>query len=93
LKGEKPSAKFCLLDNKEKGFCIITGDEKWIYFDCKRRKIICDPANPQHRRKSGIPSGKKVMLSIWWDQKDIMYHELKSDQTVTGDLYRKQLSV
>jgi len=24
LKGEKPSAKFCLLDNKEKGFCIVS---------------------------------------------------------------------
>jgi len=33
-----------------------------------------------------------VMLCIWWDQLGVVYYELlKPSQTITGDLYRKQL--
>ena len=43
LKDEKPSAKFCLLGNKQ-SFSKLWRDEKWIYFDNpKRQKTICDP--------------------------------------------------
>ena len=37
-------------------------------------------------------SWKKVMLCIWWDQLDVVYYELlKSNETITGVLYRTQL--
>jgi len=58
LKGEKSSAKFCLLDNKEK-FLHCTEDEKWIYFNNPNRKTVYDPANPQHRRQSGISTERR----------------------------------
>ena len=36
--------------------------------------------------------GKKVMLSVWWDQKGIIYWELlEPKQTITADLYSQQL--
>ena len=32
------------------------------------------------------------MLCIWWDQLGVVYYELlKPNETITGDLYRKQL--
>ena len=40
LKGETILVKFCLIVSKEKSFLhrIVTGDEKWIYFDTLKRK-------------------------------------------------------
>jgi len=36
--------------------------------------------------------GKKLMLCIWWDQLGVVYYELlKSNETITGALYRTQL--
>ena len=73
---------------------IVTGDEKnWIYFE-----------NPKRKRSwvtSGEPStsiarpnryGRKTMLCVWWDQKDVMYYELlKSGETVNTERYRQQM--
>ena len=34
----------------------------------------------------------KVMLCIWWDQKDVLYYELlKLGETINGERYRTQL--
>jgi [histone H3]-lysine36 N-dimethyltransferase SETMAR len=73
---------------------IITGDEKWIYFDNPKRKHSwTDPGKtPKLISKANI-HGKKVLLCIWWDQKGILYYELlKPGQTVTGDRYNEQLT-
>jgi len=73
---------------KKKSFLwkIITGDEKWLYYD-----------NPVNKKQwlspvqSPIPTAmpkihrKKVMLCVWWDQKGVIYWELlKPKQTVTA---------
>lgn len=39
-----------------------------------------------------VINGAKITLRISWDIKVVLYHELlKSDQTITGNLYRTQL--
>jgi len=36
--------------------------------------------------------GSKIMLCIWWDQKDLVYYELlKLGDSITGNRYRLQL--
>ena len=72
---------------------IVTGDEKWIYFDNPVNKKqwlnpgeapICVPKPNIH--------GKKVMLCVWWDMKGILYYELLEPcQTVNAKLYGEQL--
>ena len=52
---------------------IVTGDEKWIYFDNPSRKGSWmsrgDPA--KSTPKSNI-HGQKVLLCIWWDQHGVL---------------------
>lgn len=84
---------------KRKGFLhrIITGDEKWIYYDNPKRKKVYGrrgeplPSTLKSTPKRNIHSSK-VMLCIWWDQLGVVYYELlKPGVTVTGDLYLQQL--
>jgi len=79
---------------KRKSFLqrIVTGDEKWIYFE-----------NPKHKRSwvtPGEPStstarlncyGRKTMLCVWWDQKVIYYELLKPGKTVNNECYQQQM--
>ena len=68
---------------QRKGFLhrIVTGDEKWIFYD--------NPTKKKYYAKSGqsLPSAStstprpnihdlKIMFCIWWDQKDLVYYEL-----------------
>jgi histone-lysine N-methyltransferase SETMAR len=81
---------------KKKSFLwkIVTGDEKWLYYDNPVNKkqwlspgqaSLTTPKPEQHR--------KKVMLCVWWDQKGIIYYEiLEPKQTVNADLYSQQLT-
>jgi histone-lysine N-methyltransferase SETMAR len=72
---------------------IITGDEKWIYYN--------NPFNKQQwldPGESDIPTPrpsiyrKKVMLCVWWDMKGIVYYELlEPKQTLNANLYSEQL--
>lgn len=73
---------------------IITGDEKWIYFDNpKRKRSWTDPGKPAKPTPKANIHGKKVLLCIWWDQKGVLYYELlKRGETVNGDRYKKQLT-
>lgn len=72
---------------------IITGDEKWIYFDNPKRKRSW--TNPEKAKKLTLKPnihGKKLLLCIWWDQKGILYYELlKPGETVTAARYKEQL--
>ena len=72
---------------------IVTEDEKWIHFDnTKRKKSYVKPGQPSTSTAKPNTHGTKVMLCIWWDQKEPLYNELlKSGQTTTGDLFRTQL--
>ena len=80
---------------KRKSFLhrIVTGDEKWIYFDNpKRKKSWVDPGQPSTSQPVRNIHGKKALQCIWWDQKGAVYYELlKPGETVTGDRYRQQL--
>mgnify|MGYP003334104996 CR=1 FL=1 len=80
---------------KRKGFLhrIVTGDEKWIRYDNRKRKKSW--GLPGHTTLSSPrPNihGSKLMLCIWWDQLGVIYYELlKPNETITGDRYRLQL--
>lgn len=92
--------RFCMSEmllerHKRKSFLhrIITGDEKWIYYDNpKRKKAYVKPGQPGPSQPKRDIHADKVMLCIWWDQKGVLYYELLNPgQTITGDLYRLQL--
>jgi len=76
----------------EKGFLhrIVTGDEKWIFYDNpKRKKYYAKlgqslPSTSTSTPRPNIHSSK-IMLCIWWDQKDLVYYELKPGDSITGD--------
>lgn len=72
---------------------IVTGDEKWIYFDnAKRKKSWVDPGQPSTFTIKRNIHGMKALLCIWWDQKGVLYYELlKPGQTITAERYREQL--
>lgn len=81
---------------KKKSFLwrIVTGDEKWIYFDNpKRKKSWVDPGQPSTSQPKRNIHGQKVMLCIWWDQQGVVYYELlKPNETVTADVYKRQIN-
>jgi len=80
---------------KRKSFLhwIVTGDEKWIYFqNPKRKKSWIDPA--QSLTSSSRPNrfGRKTMLCVWLDQEGVIYYELlKPGETVNAHRYHQQL--
>ena len=72
---------------------LITGDEKWVlYVNHTRNRHWFSvgqtgTVTPKHDFHS-----KKVVLSVWWCVKGIIYWELLPDEcTVTADLYCQQL--
>ncbi|CAK9812396.1 Mariner Mos1 transposase [Anthophora quadrimaculata] len=80
---------------KRKGFLhrIVTGDEKWIYYDNpKRKKSWVKPGQAVASTPKRNIHGSKLLLCIWWDQLGVVYYELlQPNQTITGALYRLQL--
>ena len=81
---------------KKKSFLhkIVTGDEKWIYYDNSvNLKQWLDPDQPPLFTPKREIHVKKVMLCVWWDQKGIIYYELlEPKQTVNANLYSQQLT-
>lgn len=96
MERRKIISEILLARQRRKSFLhrIITGDEKWIYFENpKRRKTICDPGQPAKATPKRNIHGKKALLSIWWDQKGVIHHELlKQGETITGELYQDQIT-
>lgn len=80
---------------KRKSFLhrIVTGDEKWIYYDNpKRPKAWVKPGEPGPSTPKRNIHCSKVMLCIWWDQEGVLYYELlPSNQTITAERYKQQL--
>ena len=68
---------------------IVTGDEKWIYFENpKCTKSWVDPGQPSTLTARPNRFGKKTMLCVWWDQEGVVYYELlKPGETVNTDHY------
>ena len=57
------------------------------------QKIICK-TRPKPAKSTAKPNihGAKVMLCIWWVQKNVLYYELlKPGKTINGERYRTQL--
>lgn len=73
---------------------LITGDEKWVvYNNIKRKRSWSRPGEPaQTTSKAGIHQ-KKVLLSVWWDYKGIVYFELlPPNRTINSVVYIEQLT-
>jgi len=78
-----------------KGFLhrIVTEDEKWVHYDnLKRKKLWRLPGRASTSTAKPNIHSSKIILCFWWDQLGVVYHELlKPSETITGDLYQKQL--
>ena len=72
---------------------IITGDEKWIYFENpKLKKSWVYPAQPSTSSARPNRFGRKTMICVWWDQQGIVYYErLKPGETINVNRYHQQL--
>lgn len=100
LKSRDVERRLCICEQllqrqKRKSFLhrIVTGDEKWIYYsNPKRKRSWGEPGHASTSTPKRNTHGQKIMLSIWWDQLGIIYHELlQPNETITGDRYRLQL--
>jgi len=77
---------------QRKGFLhrIMIGNEKWIFYDNpKKKKYYAKPGQSLPSILTSTPRsnihGSKIMLCIWWDQKDLVYELLKPGDSITGD--------
>ena len=72
---------------------IITGDEKWIVYNNVNRKRSWSKHNkPAQTISKAELHQKKIMLSIWWDYKGVVYFELlPSNRMINSDIYCLQL--
>lgn len=73
---------------------IVTGDEKWVLYENVQRKRSWQHSRelPNTTAKAGLHP-KKVMLSIWWDYKGVIFYELlRQGTTINSDVYCNQLS-
>ncbi|GFY35602.1 mariner Mos1 transposase [Trichonephila clavipes] len=72
---------------------IVTGDEKWLYFENpKRNRSYVDPG--QQSKSTARPNrfGRKTILCIFWDREGPIYYELlKPGETINTDRYKQQL--
>ena len=72
---------------------LIRSDAKWIKYENVKRKRSWSKRSEvtQTTGKPGL-TANKVMLSVWWDWKGIVYYEiLEPGQTVDSVLYCQQL--
>ena len=72
---------------------MYTGDKKWIHYEnSKGKKSYVKPGQTAKSTAKPNIHGAKVMLSIWWDQKGVLYCELlKPGETINGERSRTQL--
>ena len=95
MERRKNTCEILLARYKRKSFLhrIVSGDEKWIYFENpKRKKSWVDPGAPSTSTARPNRFGRKTMLCVWWDQKGVVYYELlKPGETVNAGRYQQQL--
>ena len=72
---------------------IITGDEKWIiYNNVVQKRSWSKRDEPQQTTSKAELHQKKIMLSVWWDWKGVIFFELLlRNQTINSDIYCRQL--
>lgn len=72
---------------------IVTGDEKWVLYInyTRKRQWVLSDETPEPDVRSELHA-KKVMLSVFWDYKGILWYELlPTGTTVNAVLYRTQM--
>jgi len=78
-----------LLARQKKSFLwrIVTGNEKWIYFDNpKRKRSWVDSGQPSTSTPKRNIHSHKTMFCIWWDMQGVVYYELlRPNKSITGD--------
>ena len=72
---------------------IIAGDEKWVVHDnLVRKRSWSKRDEPAQSTSKADIYQKKVMLSVWWNLKGIVYFELlPRNQTINPNVYCRQL--
>ncbi|GFW76484.1 mariner Mos1 transposase [Trichonephila clavipes] len=70
------------------------GDEKWVvYNNIKQKRSWSRPGEPTQTTSKADIHQKKVLLSVWWDYKGIVYFELLlPNRTINSDVYIEQLT-
>lgn len=95
MENRKITCEMLLARFKAKSYLhrIVTGDEKWIYFENpKRKKCWVDPGQPSTSTARPNRFGRKTMLCVWWDQRGVIYFELlKPGETVDTKRYQQQM--
>lgn len=72
---------------------VVTGDEKWCLFynERRRRSWVAAGSSAQPQPKTNLHP-RKVMLSIWWDCRGVLYWELLNPgQSINAEVYCAQL--
>lgn len=71
---------------------LVTGDETWIFYEnVHRKRTWCKDNKPSTVAKAGLHP-KKVLLSIWWDWKGVIFYELlPQGETINSSKYCHQL--
>ncbi len=94
---DKRSETCTLLLSRRRNFkwldSILTGDEKWVLYvnHTRKRQWVAASEKPQPQPKGDLHP-KKVMLSVWWDTKGVVYWELlPPNATITAAYYCNQL--
>lgn len=72
---------------------VVTGDEKWVmYVNYSHKRQWLGSGQTGEATPKPQLHPRKVMLSVWWGMKGVIYWELIPNQTtVTADLYCRQL--
>ena len=90
-KRRKDFNKVLLKKQKSQNFMwrLVTGDEKWIFFDNpkKDKSWVFPKKTPSKKPKRNI-HGKKVLLSVFWDKKGVIFFEL-----LDQNLIRRRMSI
>ncbi|GFT51832.1 mariner Mos1 transposase [Trichonephila clavipes] len=75
--------------------CIVTGDEKCIYFEnLKCNLSYVDPGQPSKSTARPNRFGCEAMRCIFWDKEGPNYYKLlKPSETVNTGLYKQQLFI
>ena len=79
MENRKTICEILLEKQEERDFLyrIVTGDEKWIYFENpKRQKSWVTRGQPAKLTAKSNRCDKKKMICVWWDQKGLVYYEL-----------------
>ncbi|GFT08983.1 mariner Mos1 transposase [Trichonephila clavipes] len=92
LENRKIVCEMLLARYKRKSYLhrILTGNEKWIYFENpKRNPSYVDSGQPSISTTRPNRFVRKTMLCIFWDQEGPIYYELL--KLVSTDRYKQQL--